>query len=181
MGQNQSQPVGQVNQYKRQIQRGLQARAIRDQSRKAKNQFMLSSMSATDSPVYTPIPYDPNTVKLVSVENPWPGSGTDFTNYIPLAPGAANFGCSLDEDCMNLDPGLSNPNNLVYSCPKAKCLNNTCSCGSECQRDPYTGMCCQGIDIIRGDAFCIEHTERPLETSETLETSGLQNNRSNRR
>lgn len=69
--------------------------------------------------------------------------------------------CYSDEDCMNPDSYSSTPDKLVYSCPTAKCKNSSCECGSTCKQDPYSGMCCQDVQNIRGDSFCIENTSIP--------------------
>lgn len=72
-----------------------------------------------------------------------------------------NATCYTDDDCMNMDAFSSSPNKIVYSCPDAKCVSNSCTCGANCKKDPYSGTCCQGIETIRGDTFCIENTAIP--------------------
>ena len=73
----------------------------------------------------------------------------------------SGYSCSHDEDCMHLDEDKSTWSNLVYACPNAKCNEGTCQCGSSCVLDSYSGICCQGIDIIGSDSFCIMSTESP--------------------
>jgi hypothetical protein len=85
----------------------------------------------------------------------------DSTAFVPIPNSAINTYCSDDSECMNIDEFSSTPDNIVYSCPSAKCLNNQCSCGSSCKIDPYSGRCCQGLENIRGDTFCIENTAIP--------------------
>jgi hypothetical protein len=122
-----------------------------------------------------PMIYDPNMgsfipierKKEISVELAFPTMAPGFFDRQEITPfddsdlANSNF-CYSDEDCMNLDSFSSSPKKgLVYSCPKAKCVVGSCKCGPDCKKDPYSGMCCQGIKTIRGDAFCIENTAMP--------------------
>ncbi len=137
-----------------------------------------SISTPTNAPMTNPpMIYDPNIgsfiplnrTKEVSVELPFPTIAPGIFEGQEITPfdeqeyhnTNANF-CYSDEDCMNLDSFSSGPKKgLVYSCPKAKCVTGSCQCGTTCKKDPYSGMCCQGIKTIRGDAFCIENTAMP--------------------
>jgi len=72
--------------------------------------------------------------------------------------------CTDDQMCQNIDSRRSKVDKLVYVCPKAKCIQGTCSCGKGCSNDPMTGMCCSKIErkIINGrlNTFCIEKPYR---------------------
>lgn len=116
-----------------------------------------------------PMIYDPNIgsfipinrTREVSVELAFPTMAPDVVPFTEPDLANANF-CYSDEDCMNLDSFSSGPKKgLVYSCPTAKCVTGSCQCGSTCKKDPYSGMCCQGLKTIRGDTFCIENTAMP--------------------
>jgi hypothetical protein len=72
--------------------------------------------------------------------------------------------CLKDEDCMNLDEYESTGVHLVYACPGSKCTSGKCACSNGCQRDSYTGSCCQGFKEINGKKYCIENTARPEPT-----------------
>lgn len=55
--------------------------------------------------------------------------------------------CTDDLMCQNIDSKRSIPGkDLVLVCPKATCLAGKCMCGNDCERDPYTGMCCTSIE-----------------------------------
>jgi hypothetical protein len=69
--------------------------------------------------------------------------------------------CLKDEDCMNLDSYSSSGENLVYACPGSTCTKGTCVCGSNCKFDKYSGSCCQGLEEINGEQYCIENITRP--------------------
>jgi len=69
--------------------------------------------------------------------------------------------CYHDEDCMHLDEDKSTWSNLVYACPSAKCNEGTCQCGTGCMVDSYSGICCQGLEMIGSDSFCIMSTGQP--------------------
>jgi hypothetical protein len=88
-----------------------------------------------------------------------PASTND--NGFPSDVPSSNAYCQDDEECQNLDEMNSTPDNLVYSCPTAKCIGNQCQCSPNCKKDPYTGMCCQGVQTIGSDSFCIENTATP--------------------
>lgn len=73
--------------------------------------------------------------------------------------------CTDDLMCQNIDSKRSVPGKTpVLVCPEARCMGGRCSCGDNCERDPYTGMCCTGIEertvnTPDGDfttTFCIE-------------------------
>lgn len=72
----------------------------------------------------------------------------------------STLGCYSNEDCMNLDSRLSRPDKLVYSCPNARCVggspgtSGTCNCVN-CKLDPYSGKCCQGLEKVGNDIFCV--------------------------
>lgn len=80
------------------------------------------------------------------------------------------FKCVTNEDCMNLDSFSSSVNkgkiNMVYSCPSATCNDGVCNCGNDCSLDPYSGVCCQGLDKIGDDVYCIENTNPPERKSD---------------
>ncbi len=65
--------------------------------------------------------------------------------------------CTDDLMCQNINATKSTPDNIILTCPAAKCLEGVCSCGTECKRDPYTGMCCKDVEKIGSDTFCIEN------------------------
>ncbi len=69
----------------------------------------------------------------------------------------SSFQCIGDDDCMNMDSYRSSPGkDPVYSCPVATCSGGTCICGPDCQLDPYSGVCCQDLEVIGNDVFCVE-------------------------
>jgi len=66
--------------------------------------------------------------------------------------------CQDDLMCQNIDSKRSTVDNMVLVCPNAKCVDGTCSCGSGCERDTYTGMCCSKVEKdANGNTFCIEN------------------------
>jgi hypothetical protein len=65
--------------------------------------------------------------------------------------------CPDDEMCKNIDSNRSTAYNIIYTCPEAKCVGGTCSCGAGCERDPYTGMCCSKVIREHGTTFCEEN------------------------
>ncbi len=65
--------------------------------------------------------------------------------------------CTDDLMCQNINSNKSTPDNIVLTCPNAKCIEGTCNCGDECKRDPYTGMCCKDVEKINNDFYCIEN------------------------
>ena len=76
--------------------------------------------------------------------------------------------CTDDLMCQNIDSKKSVPGqDLVLVCPDAKCVSGKCSCGDNCTRDPYTGMCCTRIEerVVQtpmGEektTFCIEGSD----------------------
>lgn len=67
-----------------------------------------------------------------------------------------NF-CSDDLMCQNINSEKSTVDNLVLTCPNAKCVGGTCSCGSECKKDKYTGICCLDTQQIGDETYCIEN------------------------
>lgn len=108
--------------------------------------------------------------------------GSDLVKPLKPMRAIAAPKCSNDMDCMNpysygSEPGTTcavvdgqlkcSPNQPVFSCPDAKCVDGSCVCGSKCKRDPYSGMCCQGFETIRGQTFCIEVTKSPSEPEPT--------------
>jgi hypothetical protein len=58
--------------------------------------------------------------------------------------------------CQNINSKKSTPDNIELACPGAKCVGGTCDCGKKCKKDPNSGICCNSIEIIRGDKFCVE-------------------------
>ncbi len=55
--------------------------------------------------------------------------------------------CTDDLMCQNIDSKRSVPGqDLVLVCPNATCQAGRCACGASCERDPYTGMCCKGLE-----------------------------------
>ncbi len=72
----------------------------------------------------------------------------------------AHISCQDDDMCKNIDAKRSTVDKLVYVCPKAVCNEGTCSCGPNCEKDPYTNMCCSEVEkkVINGqlNTFCIE-------------------------
>ena len=71
--------------------------------------------------------------------------------------------CTDDLMCQNIDSKRSKPGkDPVLVCPNAKCVAGSCQCGPDCEKDPYTGMCCSEIEerTIPGSnqktTFCIE-------------------------
>ncbi len=80
-----------------------------------------------------------------------------ITKDIPINFKMSSYKCTGDDDCMNMDSYRSSPGkDPVYSCPAAKCTGNTCICGSDCKLDPYLGICCQDLEVINKDVFCVE-------------------------
>jgi hypothetical protein len=67
-----------------------------------------------------------------------------------------NF-CSDDIMCQNINSKKSTPDNIVLVCPEAKCVGGTCQCGKKCKKDPYTGMCCNDIEKVGNDTYCVEN------------------------
>jgi hypothetical protein len=65
--------------------------------------------------------------------------------------------CTDDLMCQNINANKSKTDKMVLTCPNAKCVGGTCDCGSNCERDPYTGICCNSIEKIGSDTFCIEN------------------------
>ena len=73
--------------------------------------------------------------------------------------------CQDDLMCQNIDSRRSVPGKTpVLVCPDAKCVSGKCVCGDNCERDPYTGMCCteveeRKVNTPQGEyttTFCIE-------------------------
>lgn len=68
-------------------------------------------------------------------------------------------GCD-DQMCQNPDSNRSTAEGLVYVCPEARCEQGKCNCGPNCERDPYTGMCCRAVEVdANGNTFCIENPD----------------------
>jgi len=89
-------------------------------------------------------------------------SGMVVTHNVPSAT-SSDFKCTSTEDCMNMDSYRSKPGqDPVYSCPAAICSDGSCNCGSDCKLDPYSGTCCQDLEAIGTDVFCIESKNTPL-------------------
>lgn len=74
----------------------------------------------------------------------------------PLHAMNLNF-CSDDLMCQNINSKKSTPGNIVLVCPDAKCSGGTCQCGKKCKKDQYTGMCCNDIEKVGSDTYCIEN------------------------
>jgi hypothetical protein len=75
----------------------------------------------------------------------------------------STFKCTSNDDCMNMDSYRSKPgSDPVYSCPVATCSGGACECGSDCRLDPYSGVCCQDLEVIGNDVFCVESKNTPL-------------------
>lgn len=86
-----------------------------------------------------------------------PAHGLAVTKEIPKDFKMSAFKCTGDDDCMNMDSYRSKPGQApVFSCPAAKCAGGDCICGSDCKLDPYLGVCCQDIEVIGNDVFCVE-------------------------
>jgi hypothetical protein len=118
---------------------------------------------APSGPYPTMGPYGPNTVKVET-------GNVDISGFT-----MSSFKCTSDDDCMNMDAYRSKPGSSpVYSCPGAKCSGGSCNCGSDCKLDPYSGICCQGLEKIGQDIFCVESTGEPLKiTDDSLATGKL--------
>lgn len=111
--------------------------------------------------------YDPNlgsTVvekpqKLTSEENKFPTAPASTVPFAPVK--TSGFTCSEDIDCQNPSSFASDPSKgLVLSCPSAKCVGQKCECGSDCQLDPYSQVCCQSLEVINGESYCVEHKDK---------------------
>ena len=68
--------------------------------------------------------------------------------------------------CKNVDSRRSTPGNTVYVCPNAYSEAGLCKCGPNCERDPYTGICCSRIETINGVPFLYRRRKRSV-TSDT--------------
>ncbi len=79
--------------------------------------------------------------------------------------GEFQMSCQDDLMCQNIDSRRSTPDNMVLTCPGAKCLDGTCSCGPGCERDSYTSMCCTRVEKdANGNSYCIEEPyKKPVE------------------
>lgn len=118
--------------------------------------------------VYTEI----NRTKTPVVYNPYPFDKYETTEAPYISTLKANSSCRQDDDCKGINRKLSKPNNIVYNCPNATCTGNSCSCGSGCEYDTYSGKCCQGIDVIHGQRFCVERTKAPKTIAPTVAPTG---------
>ena len=79
------------------------------------------------------------------------------TKTVPPNFKTSSYKCSGDDDCMNMDSYRSKPGlDPVFSCPAAKCSGGDCICGPDCVLDPYLGVCCQDLEVINNDVFCVE-------------------------
>ncbi len=85
----------------------------------------------------------------------------------PIDVNKIGFTCTSNEDCMNLDSFSSTPGNPVYSCPSATCNSGVCSCEPSCKLDKYSGTCCQGLEKIGSELYCIENTAKPTLSNKT--------------
>ncbi len=121
----------------------------------------MSPITSTNVPDITPAPWvDPNLPRI-----------TTITTFLPIVTNTTNktgFQCTTNEDCMNLDSYRSKPGRPpVYSCPSATCVSGTCSCEPDCKFDSYSGVCCQGLETINGESYCVEDTSQPLDSGES--------------
>lgn len=84
-------------------------------------------------------------------------TGQYSLNPLHSGSGSCTSTCCSNEDCMNMDSYRSKPGKSpVYSCPNATCAGGNCDCGTECKLDPYLGQCCQDLERIGTDIFCVE-------------------------
>jgi len=110
---------------------------------------------------------DPNMASCSCADNSLgTGSITGLTGPV----NSAGYSCTADTDCKHINEELSRPNNIVYACPSATCNEGTCSCGSDCQLDPYSGLCCNDIQTVYpgSDAFCVMSAKKPSVISSTM-------------
>ncbi len=124
------------------------------------------STFAPDQFTTMPLFIDPNLPKVTEAPYTIPLQTTNKTG----------FQCLTDEDCKNPDSFSSTPGKngkMVYSCPSATCSGGVCNCGSTCALDPYSGVCCQGLEKIGGEMYCVENTSQPLVTPTTNANEGI--------
>ena len=91
------------------------------------------------------------------------GTDTEITNtdvVTDTTTDNSNAFCADDQMCQTIDEYQSTPSNIVYACPSGKCISGQCSCGAGCVRDPR-GYCCQGLQTINGESFCVTNTAKP--------------------
>jgi len=79
--------------------------------------------------------------------------------------------CTDNLMCQNIDSRRSVPGqDPVLVCPDATCVAGKCQCGDNCDKDPYTGMCCtklieRVVKTPMGEektTFCVEGEGDPL-------------------
>ncbi len=77
--------------------------------------------------------------------------------------------CFDDLVCQNIDSKRSTPSNLVLVCPGAKCDGGTCKCGPNCERDPYTGICCSKVEkqVVQVPSGEIDMFGKPVVRTDT--------------
>jgi hypothetical protein len=86
-----------------------------------------------------------------------------ISHTVPLDFKTSAVACTSNDDCMNMDSYRSKPGSApVYSCPAATCSGGACECGTDCKNDPRVGYCCQDLEVIGEDVFCVESKDTPL-------------------
>jgi hypothetical protein len=112
------------------------------------------TMMPTMMPTMAPF-IDPNAPRI--------NDASEAPTTTQLTTNKTGFQCTSNEDCMNMDSYRSTPGKPpVYSCPTATCSAGVCSCEPSCKLDPYSGVCCQALEKIGGESYCVESTGQPV-------------------